>query len=105
MKNMILVETDAEVDFVKKLWMQLQDDIAAGRGTGYNCIGDGIPYTDNGACEMKICPNAIVYHHHNGENGEYVWDIYNFQTGVRQTVEGDLAGLANSADGMFPLFN
>lgn len=100
MKNMILVETDAEVDFVKKLWMQLQDDIAAGQGTEYNRIGDGIPYTDNDVSGMKDCPNAIVYHHHND-----VWDIYNFQTGVRQTVEGDLAGLANSDDGMFPLFN
>ena len=104
MKTMILIETEAEREIVRKVWENMLRDKADGpQYDGCNNISGDIGYKlDEDLC-MFNNPHAIVYDYRN-ENGDPLWDIYNFETGKKETVEGDLAGLANAEDGNFPLF-
>ena len=67
---------------------------------GCNSISGDISYNLNDNLCMMSNPYAIVYDLHDG-----VWDIYNFAKRKKETVEGDLAGIANSWNGNFPFFN
>ena len=104
MKTMILIETEAEREIVRKVWEKMLRDKADGpQYDGCNNISGDIGYNlDENLC-MFNNPHAIVYDHRT-ENGDSLWDIYNFDTGKKETVDGDLAGLANAEDGNFPLF-
>lgn len=106
MKTMIMIETEAEREIVRKVWANMMRDMADGpKYDGCNYISGVISFNmDDNLCMLNN-PYAIVYDRRTTEDGEFVWDIYNFATKQKQTVEGDLAGLANTADGNFPLFN
>ena len=103
MKTMILIETEDERALVKELFANFQRDMAEGQGKDLNYVDGSLHYNIDGSRDVMFGPNAIVYDHRT-ENGDSLWDIYNFDTGKMETVEGDLAGLANAEDGNFPLF-
>jgi hypothetical protein len=103
MKTMILIETEDERALVKELFANLQKDLAEGHGADMNYVDGSLHYSLDESRDVMFGSNAIVYDYRN-ENNDPVWDIYNFNTGKKETVEGDLAGLANAEDGNFPLF-
>lgn len=104
MKTMILIETEAEREIVRKVWDNMIRDMAEGpKYDGCNNISGDISYNMDEVLYMLSNPHAIVYDHRT-ENGDPLWDIYNFETREKETVEGDLAGLANAKAGNFPLF-
>lgn len=105
MKTMIMIETEAEREIVRKVWENMMKDVADGpKYDGCNTISGDISYSLNDNLCMMSNPYAIVYDRHITEDGQYVWDIYNFTTKKMETVDGDLAGLANASDENFPLF-
>jgi hypothetical protein len=100
-----MIETAEEVALVERLWKQMEEEKKAGYIDDTSYVEGNLCYRDIGVGNIVDGPNAIVYHLRETEDGESVWDIYNFETGVKETVEGDLAGLANASHGNFPLFN
>lgn len=105
MKTMIMIETAEELALVERLWKQMEDERSMGVIDDTSYVEGGMLFKDRGSADGMFGPKAIVYHLRRTEGGDNVWDIYNFETGVKETVEGDLAGLANSSVGMFPFFN
>ena len=109
MKTMILIETEAERAIVEKVWKRLQDTIATDKDAKEkNYVFAAVDYFLDEECDLLYDTTnthigAIVYVRE-GEGDDMRWHIYNFNTLKDETVEGDLAGLANAKDGNFPLF-
>lgn len=103
MQTMILITTEAERVKVKEIWdaMKRDDD------NHFSYIGSEVTYNLRENTDMLFNADrkggndfAIVY-----DLRDDGWHIYNFNTMREEVVEGDLAGLANSANGNFPFFN
>lgn len=84
--NLIIVENENHYQSFLNWWKVYKEDIVCGQSK----LGDR---------------NTIYYYKHNDENGNLVWEIFNYGTMCHETCEGSLAGLCNSKDGNFPFAN
>ena len=106
MKTMILIETAEERAKVEKIWSQIKALVAEGAEYPTECdlIENAVVTHDAGSTDLLFGEGGAIVYDHRTEDGDPVWHIYNFNTLKEETVEGDLAGLANAEDGNFPLF-
>ena len=81
--NLIIIEDDKGYENLKRSWKAYKQDLDCGRAK----LGDR---------------STIYYYQHENENGEFVWDIYNFVTYSHETVVGDIGGLCGASRENFP---